>query len=91
MFRRRVPKPKTLWPRTGLFVFGVLITYYGIALLDRGVFVSRNLYRAEMYSPAVSITGVAFMVLALIPDSLVELLIKRLKTGTRGSRSFFER
>lgn len=77
MFRRRRPKPAKSWTRVGIFVFGVLTAYTGIALLQRGVFMYHNHYRAEVYSPGVIVMGLIFMVVALIPDSLVEFLIRR--------------
>jgi hypothetical protein len=61
----------------GIFACGLLIACYGIALLHRGVFVYQNYYRAEMYSPALIVTGALFIVLALIPDSLVDGLVRR--------------
>jgi len=60
----------------GIFAFGLLIVYCGIALINRGIFAYRNYHRAEMYSPALIVTGAVFMVLALIPDSLVERCVR---------------
>ena len=77
MFRRRVTKPNKIRARLGVFAFGMLIVCYGTALLHRGIFVYRNYYRAEMYSPALIVTGVLFMMLALIPKSLVERIVRR--------------
>ena len=68
--------PGRLRTRLGVFAFGLLIVYYGTSLLSRGIFVFRNYYRAEMYSPAVVITGGVFMLLAVIPDALVKRWIK---------------
>ena len=66
-----------LWPRVGIFGFGTLIAYEGMALLKRGIFAYRNHYHAEVYSPALTVMGVLLMILALIPDSLVERLVRR--------------
>lgn len=77
MFRRRVTKPNTIRTRLGIFAFGMLIVCYGTALLHRGIFVYRNYHRAEMYSPALIVAGMLFMMLAPIPDSLMERLVRR--------------
>jgi len=70
----------------GVIASGMLIVYYGTSLLNRGSFVFKNPYRAEMYSPALVVTGGVLMLLALVPDSLVE---KWIKSGKGNSASHF--
>jgi hypothetical protein len=77
VFRRRAKKANQIRTRMGVFAFGIVIAYCGVALLHHGFFVYRNCYPAAMYSPALAVTGAVFMVLALIPDSLVERVVGR--------------
>ena len=77
MFRPRRPRRGGWRVRTGVFAFGAFIVLQGSILLKRGVFVYRNGYLAEMYSPALEAMGCVLMILALIPDSLVERLISK--------------
>jgi hypothetical protein len=76
VFRKRPAKRKPFWTRLGIFVSGTFTIFYGLGLLRRGIFVYYNGYHTEIYSPAVAITGALFMVLALIPDSLVERVVR---------------
>ncbi len=76
MFRQRRATHGHLWTRVGTFAFGLLMVYYGTSLFSRGIFVFRNQYRMEVYSPAVAVTGGVFMLLALIPEGLVKWWIK---------------
>ena len=76
MFRHRRALPGGLRTRLGVFAGGLLIACYGTSLFSRGIFVFRNYYRAEVYSPAVVVTGGVLMMLALVPDSSVEKWIK---------------
>jgi hypothetical protein len=76
MFRQRQATHRRLRTRVGAFAFGLLMVCYGTSLLNRGIFVFRNQYRMEVYSPAVTVTGGVFMLLALIPDRLVKGWIK---------------
>ena len=69
-------KPKSVWTRVDIFAFGMFIACEGMALFHHGVLVYQNYYRAEMYSPTLTVTGVVFMILALIPDSLVERVVR---------------
>jgi hypothetical protein len=76
MFHPRRVVPGRLRTRMGMFASGMLIVYCGTSLLNRGIGVFRNSYRAEMYLPALVVTGGVLMLLALIPNSLVERWIK---------------
>ena len=60
-----------------MFGFGLVAVLYGLGLLEQGIFVYHNGHRAEMYAPAVVVTGVLFGVLALLPNSFVERLVRR--------------
>ena len=82
MFRYRRPSPGGLRTRLDVFAVGLLIACYGTSLFSRGIFVFRNYHRAEVYSPAVVVTGGVLMMLTLVPDSLVEKWIKRGKENT---------
>jgi hypothetical protein len=81
MFRKRTSGRGTIWMRLGLFASGVLIVYCGLALLKQGVFAYHNYYRAVVYSPELVVLGGVFMLLALVPNSLVARLIQRGKAG----------
>jgi hypothetical protein len=70
--RRRPAERNSFWARLGVFACGVFTIAYGLGLQRRGILVYHNGYRAEMYSPAVAASGALFMVLALIPDALLE-------------------
>jgi hypothetical protein len=87
MFRYRRALPGGFRTRLGVFAGGLLIACYGASLFSRGSFVFHNYLRAEVYSPAVVVTGGVLMMVALVPDSLVEKLMKR----GRGNNSRYSR
>ena len=84
MFHLRRPHRAGWRARSGVFAFGAFIVVQGSVLLKRGVFVYRNGYLAEMYSPALEVMGCVLMILAVIPDSLVERLIRRPRNKMMG-------
>ena len=86
MFRRSAPKPKTIWTRLGMFAFGVMAVWCGLALLKRDVFAYHNYFRAAVYSPGMVVLGGVLMLLAIVPDSIVEALVRRGKQTPRQRR-----
>ena len=68
---------RNLWPRVGVFAGGLYFAVQGWSLFDKGVFEFHNYPRALAYSPGIVMSGMLLLVLAVIPNSVVEWIVAR--------------
>lgn len=72
--------------RLGLVAFGVFLAFYGFALSHEGVFSYKNGYHETLYSPAVLVTGIAAVMLGLLPPSWVAFLAEKGRSRRESKR-----
>ena len=55
---------------------GLYFAVYALSLLHNGVFELHNYLRTVVHSPGIVMLGILLMILAVIPDSVIEWIVE---------------